>query len=261
MKKNIIFLFLINIFFLNAQEKESLSGKIFYNYGGEITWEFLDDSILEISEYTEQNGLVSKKIDYTYQKVGPYYHLILKEDSKEIKYVVLPGVYDEFFLLYEDKNVKPIHNGLFGRNSIFYANKTKYITDNYLTEGLIKYIPENLGDLSIGKPWVEGETDSGIGKYIKIENSRLFNYLVISNGFVSYKPSTYYNNNRLKKIRIINKENEVQQVEILLQDTAIPAEIELPFETKRIDIEILEVYKGEKYDDTCINFILCKSYY
>lgn len=261
MKKIIFFLCLFQFFYLNAQEKESLSGKIFYNYGGEITWDFLTDSILELSEYTDEKGLVSQKLEYKYVNAGPYYHLILRDDSKELKYVALPGVYDEFLLLYEDKSIKPIHNGLFGRNSIFYANKTKYITDNYLTEGLIKYIPENLGDLSIGKPWVEGETDSGIGKSIKIENSRLFKYLVISNGFVSYKPSTYYNNNRLKKIRIINKENEAQQVEVLLKDTAIPAEIELPFETKKIDIEILEVYKGEKYDDTCINFILCKSYY
>lgn len=251
----------INIFFLYAQKYETLKGKVFYNYGGEISWNFISDSIVEISEYTEREGRKTTKIKYLYQKNEPYYNLILKDNEKETKYLALLGPYDDFFLLYEEPKRAPINNGFFGMNSSFYASKVKYISDNYLTEGKNQYLPENLKDKSIGMPWVEGGDGAGIGSHILIENSRTITNLIISNGFVSFKPTTYFNNNRLKRIRIVNAEEKSQKIEIELEDNAVPVGIKLPFSAKKIDLEILDVYKGEKYDDTCINFILCKNDY
>lgn len=134
-----------------------------------------------------------------------------------------------------------------------------YRADNFLTEGNVKYIPENLGTNEVSKPWVEGLAGDGIGSriFISTKNGDEISVLEFSNGFVSLKKQTYFNNNRVKKI-LITGENKSQRQEVLIPDSSDAFEIKLNFSSKLITIELLEVYKGEKYQDTCINYILCK---
>ena len=260
MKKLIFILFLITEFIVvYAQDNLMLQNHEYYSYGGDVTWEFISDSLCEISEITNSEGYQSKTVEYTYNNKGPYYTLVLKEDNKETEYLALQGMRNEFILLYNNPKHSPIYNGFFGRYALNYMGKTVYTTDNYLTEGKIKYTPDNLSNIDIGKPWVEGSADSGIGNKIKIDNSYVIQSLVISNGFVSYKVSTYYNNNRVKTLQVYNSNNRSENFIVELPDNAIPFEIKLPFNSKNVELEILDIYKGEKYDDTCINFILCKN--
>lgn len=246
------------IFSLYAQDKNTIKGNLFNSYRDELSWDFFDDSI-EITKYTEELGLQVKTVNYTYINKGPYSILKTEDNGLSTEYVALLHENKYFVLLYQKDSQKPLEDGFFGKNSLLFSTTTKYTTKNYLTEGKVKYLPKNLKDLSIGKPWVEDSEGAGIGDTITIQNSQTIEALVISNGFVSYKTSTFYNNNRVKKLRITNKNNDSESFETILPDNAIPTDIIIPFKTKELILEIIEVYKGDKYDDTCINFILCKT--
>lgn len=260
MKKSIFFiLYVLFVIPLIAQNIENLGYGLFSNYGGDISWEF-ENNILTIHEYKD-NYVTEKKFDYLYENKGPYFNLRIKNGEEYKEYVTLLAPHNEFFLLYPTNGSEPLENGFFGKNSLLFSYNTRFKIRNYLTEGKIKYVPENLSDLSIGKPWVEGCDDSGIGERIYINHSTYINSLIISNGFVSFKVSTYYNNNRVKLLRVYNSNNTNEFFTVELPDNAIPFEIKLPFQTNIVELEILDVYKGDKYDDTCINFILCKSNY
>ena len=134
-----------------------------------------------------------------------------------------------------------------------------YNADSFLIEGNVKYIPENLMTSEIGKPWVEGIDGDGIGSkiYIESKHEEKIAELVFSNGFVSKKSQTYFNNNRVKRVLIKNNDGSQMQ-EVMIPDSSKPCTVRLNFQSSKITIEILEVYKGEKYKDTCINYILCK---
>ena len=260
MKKYFFFVLYVLLLFPSiAQNTGNLEYGLFSNYGGDISWEF-GNNILTIQEYKD-NGITEKKYDYLYEDKGPYYVLKIKKEDEVKEYVTLLAPHYEFFLIYPKNISEPLENGFFGKHSLLFSRNTKYKTRNYLTEGKIKYVPENLSDISIGKPWVEACDDSGIGERIYINHSNYIKSLIISNGFVSFKVSTYYNNNRVKLLRVYNSANKNEFFTVELPDSAVPFEIKLPFNTQIVELEILDVYKGEKYDDTCINFILCKCDY
>jgi len=148
-----------------------------------------------------------------------------------------------------------------GRDNV---RKATYSATSYLSENGIKYGPENLGDSTPDHPWVEGVKGSGIGEKIQLKlqtwkepngEAGGMGALVISNGYVSYSnPSLYYKNNRVKKIRVSSK-NPAFYFEATLADTPNPQIVKLPVPPEEVCIEILSVYRGTDWDDTCVNFI------
>ncbi len=142
-----------------------------------------------------------------------------------------------------------------------------------------KYTVKNLTDGDPSTAWVEGKKGSGINEYIKFycppppEDTDMINIysaykidsLGIINGYAKNE-SVFYNNNRVKKIRIEYKNDIFREenpynmkppeiYEYILKDTmdmqylAFPE----PIYMSSIKISILEVYKGSKWDDTCIS--------
>ena len=150
----------------------------------------------------------------------------------------------------------PILFDLDGRKSGYL--ETDITADSYLTEGNVKYLPSRLKDTTIETPWCEGLKGDGIGSRITIKAKTDISTLIISNGFDSIKKYIYYNNNRVKQIKITDLNNKKNFIITKLPDSVEPFEIHLPFSTKQLEIEILSVYKGEKYEDTCLNYILAK---
>lgn len=273
MKKIFVSIVLINIFFVHAQNNYDIDKQTFYsNYN--IEWDFFNGTLTEtISDEkvvshgaldTDKETVFSTSINkytYKYYEQKPYYKLVIENEGKSEEYISLklPNENNEFILLYSNKSDEPLKKGFFHPKSVInYYKNSKIEIDNYLEEKNIKYLPQNLNNISIGKPWVEGLEGSGIGIKIKIKNANNFSKIIISNGFVSRKTQTYYNNNRVKKIKINNLKKIDEPTIIELEDTANPQEFALNFSTNEIELEILAVYKGEKYDDTCINFIMCK---
>jgi hypothetical protein len=135
---------------------------------------------------------------------------------------------------------------------------------SFLTEGDKKYEPANLRSNEPDAPWIEGVAGDGVGEKIFLtwqtwserDGSRGgMGALIISNGYVSYeKPYLYETNNRVRKIRVTDSDGAFSFI-TELEDTPNPQVVFLPSVPEKMEIEILSVYKGTTWDDTCINFI------
>ena len=78
------------------------------------------------------------------------------------------------------------------------------------------------------------------------------------NGYISYeKPYLYKQNNRIKKIKVTGlKSGKTKVLDVL--DTPHPQTVDISFikEPEDIRVEIADVYKGSKYDDTCLHYCI-----
>ncbi|MGB4269481.1 MAG: hypothetical protein WBK20_09895 [Spirochaetota bacterium] len=123
----------------------------------------------------------------------------------------------------------------------------------------IKYEPYYAADNKITTAWCEGVKGDGIGEWIKFDldmwdpHDRIFNIyrVLIVNGVAASK-ELYYANNRVKKLQLEFSEGQKKIIE--LRDGVLDYQI-FVVHTKAewVRMRILEVYKGKKYDDTCIS--------
>lgn len=180
--------------------------------------------------------------------------LILKNSDLCIVY------YDEenrdintpFFIGINEESKKLILNGLSIKSSGNYAEKDKI------------YSPDNLYRLKLNLPWVENDSDYGIGEYLEFElagyhGERLFsaNGFYIINGFVSItNQSLYSKNTRIKKLKLIDLDTN-EEWEQILEDTPNPQFVDCKgHEGNRIRAIIQEVYPGSLWKDTCVSGII-----
>lgn len=115
------------------------------------------------------------------------------------------------------------------------------------------YKAENVIDGKAATAWAEGVEGPGIGEWLKfgLDEPRKVKAVRIVTGY----PKTaqiFKNNNRVRQIKIsfsdgrfqMNELKDVQEVQRILIDRDTP--------TKYIKLEIMDVYKGARFDDTCI---------
>lgn len=132
-----------------------------------------------------------------------------------------------------------------------YIKDYKSITSSSYLE---KYPIELAFDFDMKTSWAEGNKKEGIGEWIdiKFDEIRGIHGIDILNGY-SGKKELYYANNRVKKIRIEFSDGYSVDKE-LKNDYPVMLQ-RVDFERRESDfikITILEVYNGDKYDDTCI---------
>lgn len=131
---------------------------------------------------------------------------------------------------------------------------------SFLKEKTKEYKVENLCSFTVETPWVEAVKGDGIGEGFTIINDRnkKYPYLLIMNGYISYeKPWLYKQNNRVKQIKVTGiKSGKSKILDVL--DTPHPQTVDISFITEPEDIrvEIADVYKGTKYDDTCLHYCI-----
>lgn len=157
---------------------------------------------------------------------------------------------------------------LFGTTSGYYKNEPFLIPghfewsnkykdcSSFLIEKNKKYDKENLSKYEVDTPWVEGVKGDGKGEWFIIDNHFVYGYLLIMNGYISYeKPYLYKQNGRVKQIKVTGENSGKSKVLDVL-DTPHPQTVDISFlsEPEDIRVEIVEVYKGSKYDDTCIHY-------
>ena len=124
------------------------------------------------------------------------------------------------------------------------------------------YSAKCANNLSYKTAWVEGKSDEGIGEFIEYYfdyKSPRITSVIISNGYQKSE-STWKNNNRVKSLKLYVNRKEYGVLK--LSDTKTDQEFKtgtLGQNPDKSDLvlrfEILEVYKGDKYNDTAITEI------
>jgi hypothetical protein len=132
-----------------------------------------------------------------------------------------------------------------------------YTASSYLTEGDKKYEARNLARVRLENPWVEGVRGPGIGQYIDAAWGSERSGVILVNGYISARnPGLYRANNRVKRLLAYPVGERNRGEELTLADTPEPQFFRLGFNASRIRFEILEVYAGERYDDTCLSMLI-----
>lgn len=136
-------------------------------------------------------------------------------------------------------------------------------------QGTQTYGAENLIYESRMNAWAEGVLGDGIGETIEIremyhgtgDDVFRYNDVCIVNGYAKDE-TTWQENNRVKSMKLYFADEYMGT--ITLEDTMLPQYVDLsPVAMKvgngceaKFCFEITEVYKGTKYDDTCISGIV-----
>jgi hypothetical protein len=124
------------------------------------------------------------------------------------------------------------------------------------------YKAENANDLSYKTAWVEGKSNEGIGEYLeysfKNESPRVTK-IIVSNGYMKSE-TAWKNNNRVKKLKLYINGKLLGLLN--LEDSRTDQVFNIGTFGHNINktdlvmkFEILEVYRGDKYDDTAITEI------
>lgn len=172
------------------------------------------------------------------------------------KYLILHN--DSITIFYENDKVSPTLICSQGKMSWYPSDEYDFITSSNLIENKIKYDSTHFNKFSIGAPWVPDlQNDVKPIITMKIKNKQTFGnvYLLVLNGFVSYnKPWLFEQNRRIKKIQVNSGNNTIKIIE--LEDTPEPQVFNVDMPNNDIKIEILDYYKGSKYNDICITSIV-----
>ena len=89
------------------------------------------------------------------------------------------------------------------------------------------------------------------------DSKKKYDYLLILNGYFSVeKPYLYKQNSRVKQIKVTGLKSGNEKILDVL-DTPHPQTVDISFlyVQEPFRVTIMDVYKGTKYDDTCINCI------
>ena len=127
----------------------------------------------------------------------------------------------------------------------------------------ISYSVKSANDLDYKTAWVEGAAGSGIGEYLEYHfknKSPKVTHIIVSNGYFKSNKA-WRKNNRVKSLKVYV--NDLEYGILQLEDSKTDQRFKFDgFEYNSdgktdliLKFEILEVYKGTKYDDTVITEI------
>lgn len=116
---------------------------------------------------------------------------------------------------------------------------------------------DNAFDADDGTMWAEGVRGNGIGEWIEItlDEAHKLNGIRIDNGSRT-NSDLYEKHGRVKTIKVTFSDGSQRQYE-LKDDFYEPCQVNFinPVRTSSLKIEILDVYEGTTYQDTCITGI------
>ncbi|PWJ43722.1 NADase-type glycan-binding domain-containing protein [Sediminitomix flava] len=138
------------------------------------------------------------------------------------------------------------------------------------SQGSNSYAPKNAHDLSYKTAWVEGVSGYGIGESLTYTFSAIsprITEIIVVNGYVKSE-AAYKNNSRVKKLKlyindkphaILHLKDEIANQGFKFEPIGVSERDDFELLKTKADwtlkFEILEVYKGLKYDDVVISEI------
>ncbi|MBR1752271.1 MAG: protein kinase [Ruminococcus sp.] len=143
-----------------------------------------------------------------------------------------------------------------------YAYSSSSLPSDTVNGQYYTYGAENAVDGDIMTCWSEGAADEGIGESITVypeEDEVTIDTLYIANGIMTSETAYRYNN-RVKRCRLEFSDGTLYEAAFPDNYSKQPTELVFPEEltVSWVTITIVEVYEGEKYDDTCIAEIYAK---
>lgn len=223
-----------------------------------------------------KKGVFEKKesVDIFESKITPYPCEIKKEGGYLVANLKNNNSIEKIYIFNADRTHIIMYNSNSGETIV--ATELKGAIDepwiypvfnvtssSYLTETLngkqVSYPPENIRTHDVTKSWVEGVEGFGKGERISFGNcGNGSRKIYIINGFFSPdKPSLFYDNNRIKTLKINCYKNDklVSTQFRELKDTGEMQLIEFTERYDSFDFIIEDVYPGKKYNDTAISGI------
>lgn len=258
MKKNfvsvLLIFFLCNIFSQNFEKSGEIENldELSYEYGLLNEIKFKNQTITISNFENEEDFFESQYFLQNYDKVS-----FLNLEKTQEKVLVLAN--EDLLLMYTKDAAPWIFATNLGRRAegLYFANSIKFTATSELVEQSTVYAATNLQNLNLNKPWVEGVSGNGEGEKINFSCNASTIYFL--SGYVSFsKPYLYEQNSRPKKIKLfLIKNNKKEELIFDLKDTPNPQELSLgEYYKGPIELEIMEVYEGTKYQDTCINGLI-----
>lgn len=172
---------------------------------------------------------------------------------RENEYLILWS--NELLYMY-NKDGRYIYKGTTrsGRMLEFISPADSYKATSSLKENGSEYSASNLSYVKSNNPWVEGKSNDGVNETITMKWKNQIYAIVIVNGFISVnKPYLYSYNNRVCDIQIVDENGNT--LDFTLEDSPRPQIINLIQHTKEVKVIIKSVYKGTKWNDTCLGMI------
>lgn len=124
------------------------------------------------------------------------------------------------------------------------------------SDGQNTYYVENIWDDNKNTAWVEGASGNGIGEVVSLSapSKQSINGIRVLNGYCKSE-SLYWKNSRIKKIKIILDEENI----IFDMPDNFNQYHDIKFEKVKLSstlkLEIVDVYPGTHYTDTCVSEI------
>ena len=211
------------------------------------TAEFLDD------ERKADDALWNNKFQYELRQKDNFLFLDLQIQNKKRSYMVLLS--DICLIVYNAEDSKPIFSGVSKGSPELYYFPAKVQASSELVEGTKTYYAKNLSNYDLDEPWaVKG---FGIGENVSFSCNA--EEMIICTGYISTKKNYLWSqNSRPKSIQVIfKKSRSIKRFE--LADSPNPQIVDWGFVySGEMEISILDVYHGSKYDDTCIHSMMLK---
>jgi hypothetical protein len=182
---------------------------------------------------------------------------------------------DKKVILYCNENVDGVENyyDILGPGCSWYCGggmDTQTASSELASQGQNSYSAENAHDLDYKTAWIEGVSGYGIGEYLVYsfppENPRITEIIIV-NGYVKSDIS-WRNNSRVKKLKLYfndvpiailnlndSKHEQIFKFAPIGHGNREDFDALIAKSSWTLKFEILEVYKGEKYDDTAISEI------
>ena len=233
--------------------------------------------------YIDEYGYKHLKLFDTNMKLEHHFTIIdtytakVTEDDDEWGWMSEPNTFRYAFFEHKTELLKDDKEAVakyFSDPSFLHNNGNNieaYKASSYLKEGKTSYEAQNTAKIynmmtkreiaswsSQIRPWVEGKKGDGIGESFEFDTTYPKGGLPLDirilNGYVDpLKPHLFKENNRIKKALLETDTGIKKEVEF--RDEVVFTQIILPSDVKHIKLTILEVYKGTKYQDTCITAV------
>ncbi len=116
------------------------------------------------------------------------------------------------------------------------------------------YVPRNLVDDNLTTAWVEGKGGDGIGEWIVADFGAVKRVTAIRllNGYHK-NVDVFKKNNRVREAEVVFSSGKRQQISLQDRDGAQDIVMPEAIEARWVQVKIVSVFKGEKFQDTAIS--------